>query len=121
MRTWSVSGTAFALCTRSSSLSIRTNTSIDLRSLQRKPAGSAALPEPTALRRLRFRLGFGLGRRLLSGLAGTGDPAPAARSQRFEKLLGFAARYVYLGALVSAPLASMRGLRQHVGCAHLPH
>src|SRR3954467_3141113 len=28
MRTWSVSGTAFALCTRSSSLSMRTRTSI---------------------------------------------------------------------------------------------
>src|SRR5215218_1319434 len=28
MRTWSVSGTAFALCTRSSSLSIRTRTSM---------------------------------------------------------------------------------------------
>src|SRR5919198_3080757 len=28
MRTWSVSGTAFALCTRSSSLSIRTSTSM---------------------------------------------------------------------------------------------
>src|SRR6478672_12613367 len=30
MRTWSVSGTAFALCTRSASLSIRTSTSICL-------------------------------------------------------------------------------------------
>src|SRR5438105_13458488 len=96
MRAWSVSGTAFGLCTRSSSLSIRTSTSMDLRSLQRKPVVSAALPEPAALRRLRLRLrlgfGLGLGRRLLPGLAGTGDPAPAACSQRFEKLLGLAAR-----------------------------
>src|SRR5436309_2823991 len=33
MRTWSVSGTAFALCTRSSSLSISTRTSTALRSV----------------------------------------------------------------------------------------
>src|SRR5262249_8318861 len=42
MRTWSVSGTALALCTRSSSLSIRTSTSIAGRVLllvgQRRPA-----------------------------------------------------------------------------------
>src|SRR2546421_3648757 len=89
MRTWSVSGTAFALCTRSSSLSIRTSTSIDLLSLQRKPVVSAALPEPAALRRLRFRLGLRLGwRRLLARLAGAGDPAAPARPQLVEQLPG---------------------------------
>src|SRR4051812_4276727 len=42
MRTWSVSGTAFALCTRSSSLSIRTNTSMCLSLLLRAERGAAA-------------------------------------------------------------------------------
>src|SRR5947208_8724698 len=99
MRTWSVSGTAFALCTRSSSLSIRTNTSIDLRSLQRKPAVSAFVPKPPAPLRLGLGLGFGHGRcGLLARLAGAGDPAAAARLQLVEKLPGFALRDHYLVA-----------------------
>src|SRR5215212_8973267 len=79
MRTWSVSGTAFALCTRSSSLSMRTSTSMNPRSLQRKayfdtyrgrPILIPALPERVSvafaeesaeeaalLLRLRLRLG----------------------------------------------------------------
>src|SRR5690348_5963709 len=42
MRTWSVSGTALALCTRSSSLSIRTSTSMALSLLLRAQRGAAA-------------------------------------------------------------------------------
>src|SRR4051794_18781873 len=42
MRTWSVRGTAFALCTRSSSLSIRTSTSMSLSLLLRAERGAAA-------------------------------------------------------------------------------
>src|SRR5919109_1778031 len=41
MRTWSVSGTALALCTRSSSLSMRTRTSIGLRILLLRTQGGA--------------------------------------------------------------------------------
>src|SRR6185312_2439267 len=52
MRTWSVSGTAFALCTRSSSLSINTSTSM---AIQSTPGGSGLpvgeqLPEPAGHR-----------------------------------------------------------------------
>src|SRR3954463_5731925 len=42
MRTWSVSGTALALCTRSSSLSIKTSTSMAVSLLLRAERGAAA-------------------------------------------------------------------------------
>src|SRR5581483_1053299 len=54
MRTWSVSGTAFALCTRSSSLSISTRTSIGLGILllgaERGPASTVREQLPEAAR-----------------------------------------------------------------------
>src|SRR6266550_4185663 len=59
MRTWSVSGTAFALCTRSSSLSMRTSTSMNPRSLQRKHY-SLVLPK-RRLKKPRFFAGSGVG------------------------------------------------------------
>src|SRR4249919_2200462 len=98
MRTWSVSGTAFALCTRSSSLSIKTSTSMDLRSLQR----SAFLPEPAPLAlRLGLRLGLGLrfrfrlrlrSGRVLGWRVRAEDPAAAAGTQLVQHLLCLVAR-----------------------------
>src|ERR1051325_8864609 len=89
MRTWSVSGTAFALWTRSSSLSIRTSTSMDFRSLQRGPDCLAFPPEAPAAW-LRLGLGLGLPRRLGPGRVRSGDPAAAARLQLIEELLRLA-------------------------------
>src|SRR5438552_504242 len=50
MRTWSVSGTAFALWTRSSSLSMRTRTSIALRSVLTWIGHAAVIGESADLR-----------------------------------------------------------------------
>src|SRR4249919_2640136 len=56
MRTWSVSGTAFALCTRSSSLSMSTRTSMGC-SLPGSQPGEAWLPPRAATLLLRARGG----------------------------------------------------------------
>src|SRR5687768_13696730 len=74
MRTWSVSGTAFALCTRSSSLSIRTSTSIRrilLLRAQRRPAAPVRehAPEP---------LGYGFRNQLVHVSTEGGDLLHAA-------------------------------------------
>src|SRR2546426_5625207 len=101
MRTWSVSGTAFALCTRSSSLSIKTSTSMDFRSLQRDPDDLAVPPEPPAPR-LRFGLRLGSLRRLRPRRIRAGDPAAATRLQLFEELLRLGGRkrdFVCIGQL----------------------
>src|SRR6059058_670045 len=91
MRTWSVSGTAFALWTRSSSLSIKTSTSIGFRSLQRGPDCLAISPEsPAARLRLGLGLRLGLPRRLGTRSVGPGDPAAAARLQLVQELLRLA-------------------------------
>src|SRR4051794_10119034 len=75
MRTWSVSGTAFALCTRSSSLSIRTRTSIRSSLLVGADgsaflAGAVQLAEPAR---------DGIGHEFLDVSAERGDLLHAAR------------------------------------------
>src|SRR4029450_1124254 len=99
MRTWSVSGTAFALCTRSSSLSMRTSTSMNPRSLQRSPDSLLVAPaEETAEetgRRLGPGLRFGLGRRHRGhrpGFVSAEHPAAPARAQALEQALRFVER-----------------------------
>src|SRR5260221_1347123 len=49
MRTWSVRGTAFALCTRSSSLSIRTSTSMGDKYRPTRPRLGCSAAEPPVL------------------------------------------------------------------------
>src|SRR4051812_4067717 len=56
MRTWSVSGTALALCTRSSSLSIRTSTSMGSSLLLRAERGAAPSVREELLEALRDRV-----------------------------------------------------------------
>src|SRR3954447_13395118 len=56
MRTWSVSGTALALCTRSSSLSIRTSTSMGSSLLLRAERGAAPAVREELLEALRDRV-----------------------------------------------------------------
>src|SRR5919204_6583672 len=87
MRTWSVSGTAFALWTRSSSLSIKTSTSMGFRSLQRAPVRRPEGPEsaPFGLR-LWLRLGLGAVKGL-PRLGGPENPTPPARPELLEELL----------------------------------
>src|SRR6266516_2324809 len=102
MRTWSVNGTAFALCTRSSSLSIKTSTSMDFRSLQRVQDDSALSPEAPAAPGLGLRLRLGL--RWLRSLdhdrrVGAGDPAAPTRPQLLEQLLRLAGGKLDLVAL----------------------
>src|SRR6266536_2933716 len=75
MRTWSVSGTAFALCTRSSSLSMRTSTSMNPRSLQRKHY-SLVLPK-RRLKKPRFWGGSGVGSGSAAG-SGSGKGSGSA-------------------------------------------
>src|SRR3954468_22158350 len=57
MRTWSVSGTALALCTRSSSLSIRTSTSMAFSLLLRAERGAASSVREQLTETLGDRLG----------------------------------------------------------------
>src|SRR2546422_9450472 len=75
MRTWSVSGTALALCTRSSSLSMRTSTSMALSLLAGADGGSRS--------RLRVELAEAPGDRrrdeLVDVAAEGGDLLDAAR------------------------------------------
>src|ERR671935_1626967 len=82
MRTWSVSGTAFALCTRSSSLSMRTSTSMSRRILLLRADGSAG---PTAREELGEATRDGLGDELVHLAAERGDLLHAAR--RHEAVL----------------------------------
>src|SRR3954451_21470100 len=56
MRTWSVSGTALALCTRSSSLSIRTSTSMGSSLLLRAERGATPAVREELLEALRDRV-----------------------------------------------------------------
>src|SRR5919204_6810756 len=82
MRTWSVRGTAFALCTRSSSLSMRTSTSMSRRILLLRADGSAG---PTAREELGEATRDGLGDELVHLAAERGDLLHAAR--RHEAVL----------------------------------
>src|SRR5512132_1258106 len=124
MRTWSVSGTAFALCTRASSLSIRTSTSMVLRVYRRLSAEQPAKPSLP----LGLRVGLGLQGRgarglVLARLVAAEHPAAPARAQLLEQLGGVAGdeldlvrlRQLGLDAVGGVALAAPRAeLLQHV-------